>query len=609
MMAQGLGCYRTVEARKPSVCTNLKTSAVDPKFQSHLVSRNGTEVYHYPSPLHAVALHSPIFSNGELAPGFLQGQGPPVNNTDSLQRAQTASGTKNHGYIDRLLLRSLSKIQSDYQRRPAEAASVFPEVLLKNVSVVPPLQAQAADSSLESNQKELCVTPPSLERADLAKSSSRTVKAPEVPYRYSYPVATKEYSSDEVAAASLRRSHRHQGQHDSLARSVSESPHGDNAESRPQERAGPRRAPAAACSSSTEESRVLEAQPGHAASPQFVHAKFVPAGSERVKVRQADRKTKAVKLRRRTSEKPKTVRQHHGSGQKAREVGGGGPKGEQRKPGKGKAAQKPPPFYTEERRHGSGSDSSHSSPGLVDTSRGFPRQNLVPALTRSGKSRRLQSGDSEHPVDPRRKRQAAARWPSDVETVGAACPQRHVSRGPQAAGGPHMVRSASLKAGQWLGPHQAFRSSVSSGSFFHHLNARYPPVPFHVSSLYPPRCESEYSAECASLFHSTIAESSDGETSDNTTNRFGDSESSQSFQSLSDSDSSLSLDEEEQVDSQGEDRGLVWADGALGPTAAGQPLQRVPRPEPAACRIKASRALKKKIRRFQPASLKVMTLV
>lgn len=94
--------------------------------------------------------------------------------------------------------------------------------------------------------------------------------------------------------------------------------------------------------------------------------------------------------------------------------------------------------------------------------------------------------------------------------------------------------------------------------------------------------------------------------SDNTTNRFGDSESSQSFQSFSDSDSSLSLDEGDQVDSHEEEGGLVWAEAALGPTAAGLQL---PRPEPPTCRIKASRALKKKIRRFQPASLKVMTLV
>ncbi|XP_075875179.1 dapper homolog 2 [Nelusetta ayraudi] len=618
MMAQGLGCYKSADARKPSVCTNLKTSAVDPKFQSNLVSRNGTEVYHYPSPLHAVALQSPIFSNGELAtPGFLQGQGPPMNNTDSLQRAQMAYGTKNHGYIDKLLLRSLSKLhtdtgrdilqmRSDYQIKPTDVVSVFPEVPLKNVSVVKPLPPQTTDINLDSNPKEFSMTYSSLERAD--KNNMQTVKAPEVPYRYSYPVAIKEYSSDEVATASLRRSHKHQGQCDSLARSNSETRYGDNTESRPQERNGQRQELMMACNSSTEESRVFEAQPGHTASPEFVHAKFVPAGSERVKVRQADRKTKAVKLRRKNSEKPKMVRQHHGSSEKTREVGGGS-KGEQRISGKGKATQKSTTLYTEERKHGSGSDSSHSSPGLMYTNKNHPKQHPVPVVPKSSKSRRLHNVDYEHPVDQRKKRQGSAKWPSEVETIQASCAQRHMSKGPQAVGGVHMVRSMSVKSGQWLGPHRSFQSSISSNSFFHNLNARYPPAPFHMSSLYPPRCESEYSAECASLFHSTIAESSDGEISDNTTNRFGDSESSQSFQSFSDSDSSLSLDEDDQVDNKGEDRGLVWADGALGPTAAGQPLQRVPRPEPSACRIKASRALKKKIRRFQPASLKVMTLV
>lgn len=612
VMAHGLIGYKSIEARKASVSTNLKTSAVDPKFQSSLVSRNGTEVYHYPSPLHAVALQSPIFSNGELAtPGLLQGQGSQMSNTDSVQRAPVAYETKNHCYIDKLLLRNLSRVQtdagreilqmrSDYQMKPTEIVSVFPDVALKKVPMVQPLPAQTTDIILDNNPKEFCMTYSSLERTDSAKTHVQTVKAQEVPYRYSYPVATKEYSCDEVNSASLRRSNKPQGQYDSLARSNSETKYGDNSESRPQESSGQR--PVMVCNSRKEENRALEVQSCHAASPEFVHAKFVPAGSEQVKVRQADRKTKAVKLRRKTSEKLKTVRQHHGSGEKSREVSSGS-KGEQRISGKGKATQK----LTS---HGSGSDSSHSSPGVMYASKNHPKLNPVPVVTKSSKSRRQQHVDYEHPVDPRKKRQGAAKWPSEVETIQASCAQRHMSKGPQAAGGVYMVRSMSLKSGQWLGPHRSFQSSISSNSFFHNLNARYPPAPFHVSSLYPPRCESEYSAECASLFHSTIAESSDGEMSDNTTNRFGDSESSQSFQSFSDSDSSLSLDEEDQVDSQGEDRGgLVWADGALGPTAAGQPLQRVPRPEPSACRIKASRALKKKIRRFQPASLKVMTLV
>lgn len=613
MMGQGLGCYKPVDTRKPSVCTNLKTSAVDPKFQSNLVSRSGAEVYHYPSPLHAVALQSPIFSNG----GDLEGQGPLMNKADTLQRLQMAYESKNHGYIDKLLLRSLSKVQidtgreimqthSDYQMKPAEVVSVLPEVPQKNVSVVQPLQVQTTDISLDSKPKEFCVTYSSLERADNT-NNKQTVRAPEVSYRYSYPVATKEYSSDEVTTASLRRSHKPQGDYGSVGRSSSGSRFGDDPESRPQERSGQRQGPMMARHSSAEESHDFGVQPGHSGSPEFVHAKFVPAGSQRVKVRQADRKTKAVKLRRKSSEKPKMLRQHHGSsGEKTREVSGGS-KGEQRRSGKGKVTQKS--LYPEERRHGSGSDSSHSSPGLMYTNKVHAKPHNIPAVAKSSKSRRLQNPDYEQPVEQRKRRQGAAKWPSEVEMLQASCAQRHTSKGPQGLGSMHMVRSMSAKSGQWLAPQRSFQSSISSNSFFHNLNARYPPAPFHVSSLYPPRCESEYSAECASLFHSTIAESSEGEMSDNTTNRFGDSESSQSFQSFSDSDSSLSMDEEDQVDSQGEDRGLVWAEGALGPTAAGLPLQRVPRPEPSACRIKASRALKKKIRRFQPASLKVMTLV
>lgn len=264
--------------------------------------------------------------------------------------------------------------------------------------------------------------------------------------------------------------------------------------------------------------------------------------------------------------------------------------------------------HTEERRQGSGSDSSHCNLGLMYTHKLHPKPHPIPAVTKSSKSHRLQSLEYEQTVEQRKRRQGAAKWPCDVEMAQALCAQRQRSREPhvQAPGSMQMVRS-SARPGQWMGPPRSFQSSMSTNSFFHSLNARYPPAPF--PNHYPPRCESEYSAECASLFHSTIAESSEGEMSDNTTNRFGDSESSQSFQSISDSDSSLSLDEEDQVDSHEDERGLVWAEAALGPTAAGRPLQQLPPPEPSACRIKASRALKKKIRRFQPASLKVMTLV
>ncbi|XP_029305029.1 LOW QUALITY PROTEIN: dapper homolog 2 [Cottoperca gobio] len=622
MMAQGLSYYKSVDAKKPSVCSNLKTSTVDPKFHSNLVSRSGMEVYHYPSPLHAVALQSPIFSHGAepATAGPLEGQAAPVNSSDTHQRAQMTYETKTLGYIDKLLLRSLSKIQSesetlqthsDYHRRPTEVLTAFPEVSQKEVSVLQPPPAQTTKiSPRDIHQKRHCITFSIQEPADNARHN-QSVRAPEVSYRYSHPAASREYSSDEITTLSLRKNGKPQGEYTSVARSNSGNRCGDYPESMTQERKGYRQRSAMAHSSSTEESQGFEVHAGHRASPEFVHAKFVPAGSQRVKVTQGDRKTKAVKLRRKSSEKPRAMRQQHGysSGERTREANGV-TKGETRRSGKGKVTQKCTVTHSEERRQGSGSDSSHCSPGLMYTHKVHPKPHPIAAVTKSSKSRRLQCLEYEQPTEQRKRRQGAAKWPSDVEMLQASYAQRLRSKEPhaQAPGSMQMVHSMSARSGQWIGPPLTFKSSISSNSFLHNLNARYPPAALVMSCHYPPRCESEYSAECASLFHSTIAESSEGELSDNTTNRFGDSESSHSFKSFSDSDSSLSLDEEDQVESQ-EERGLVWAEAALGPTAAGQPLQQLPRPEPSACRIKASRALKKKIRRFQPASMKVMTLV
>lgn len=615
MMVQGLGYYKSVDARKPSVCTSLKTSAVDPKFQSNLVSRNGNEVYNFPSPLHAVALQSPIFSLGgdPAAPGLLEGQGPPMNSSDTIQRAQMGYETKTQGYIDRLLLRSLSKIQidtgteamqtqSECHRKTAEFGTVLPEISQADMSVVQTLPSQITNITPDNDQKRLCMTYSSQERADNT-NLKQPVKATEVSYGYSYPAAMMEYNADGATTSSLRKNDKPRGEHANIAGNNSENRCLDIPETRPQERSGQRQRMPMAHSFSTEESQSFEVQTGHTESPQFVHAKFVPAGSQRVKVRQADRKTKALKLRRKGNDKPRAVRQQQGysSGEKSRETNFG-TKGEQRRSSKGKVTQKGTTCYTEERRQGSGSDSSHSSPGVMYTHKVQPKPHPIPAV--KSKSRKPQSLDYEQPVEQRKRRQGAAKWPSDVEMFQASCAQYQKSK---VSGSIHVARSASSRSGQWMGPPHAFQSSMSSNSFLHILNARYPPAPFHMSSHYPPRCESEYSAECASLFHSTIAESSEGEMSDNTTNRFGDSESSQSLLFFSDSDSSLSLEEEDQVDSQEEDRGLVWAETTLEPMAT--ELQQLPRSEPSACRIKASRALKKKIRRFQPASLKVMTLV
>ncbi|KAG2457759.1 dapper homolog 1 isoform X1 [Polypterus senegalus] len=105
--------------------------------------------------------------------------------------------------------------------------------------------------------------------------------------------------------------------------------------------------------------------------------------------------------------------------------------------------------------------------------------------------------------------------------------------------------------------------------------------------------DSEYSAECASLFHSTVLDTSEDEQSNYTTNRFGDSESSVDEADFV-RDSSSSGDSEESG-------GLVWPQFGQAPTGPPQAEAFV--------KIKASHNLKKKILRFRSGSLKLMTTV
>ncbi|KAI3367092.1 hypothetical protein L3Q82_008126 [Scortum barcoo] len=96
--------------------------------------------------------------------------------------------------------------------------------------------------------------------------------------------------------------------------------------------------------------------------------------------------------------------------------------------------------------------------------------------------------------------------------------------------------------------------------------------------------DSEYSAECASLFHSTIVDTSEDERSNYTTNCFGDSESSEE-----------EYVEESTTTSDTEESG------------GGQEM--TPAQAKAFVKIKASHNLKKKILRFRSGSLKLMTTV
>ncbi|XP_003794465.1 dapper homolog 1 [Otolemur garnettii] len=114
--------------------------------------------------------------------------------------------------------------------------------------------------------------------------------------------------------------------------------------------------------------------------------------------------------------------------------------------------------------------------------------------------------------------------------------------------------------------------------------------------------DSEYSAECESLFHSTVVDTSEDEQSNYTTNCFGDSESSASEGEFV-GDSTTTSDSEESG-------GLIWSQ-----FVQTLPIQTVTapglrhNPTKTFVKIKASHNLKKKILRFRSGSLKLMTTV
>ncbi|XP_062270977.1 LOW QUALITY PROTEIN: dapper homolog 1, partial [Scomber scombrus] len=121
--------------------------------------------------------------------------------------------------------------------------------------------------------------------------------------------------------------------------------------------------------------------------------------------------------------------------------------------------------------------------------------------------------------------------------------------------------------------------------------------------------DSEYSAECASLFHSTIADTSEDDRSNYTTNCFGDSESSEEEyveESTTTSDTEESGGGGAGGGAGGKGRGRSQV-GAAGTRAAGQEM--TPAQAKAFVKIKASHNLKKKILRFRSGSLKLMTTV
>ncbi|XP_013004431.2 dapper homolog 2 isoform X1 [Cavia porcellus] len=533
------------------LCLGTDTPAhmMDPTYQRDLMSRGGREVYPYPSPLHAVALQSPLFTLAKETPGSHSHSPPrkpllvPRDQRTSLA-VPICEVSQPRAYIDRLLrLRGLGAsprgiLGEQGPPGPGDETSPFPQ--------------KPSDRKQDSGgQAEKLACAP-------GKGSMGMLAA---------------------SQAGQRNGLSHQGLTQLMGTPPLNSP--------PEERPKPR-------NSCTCEEIAVGPSPCSQVQQPHINCRLVPPRrlgcesplgapgysvhlpctaheSSLSRLRTAHPKTKTVKIRRRASDKvPRSGRQPLPL--------------PERHQGIHATPQQPSEWDLWHKPQGRGlrrrPSLAREAPGRsCSESTLYPMPLLIPLVVAQQQSYQA-SSQALFPADTRPLSSAARRkqrpWKSSMEISGKSCPASCVEP----------TRPAARRAS---GPQAQDRAALVR------QEAR------SESDL------SEHSAECTSLFHSTIAETSEEEASDHTTNCFGDQESSAS-------------DSEGSVQGRGSilelDQGVAGRGGQACPPAVPQPAPRAPAgtrpplpPVPRLCRIKASKALKKKIRRFQPAALKVMTMV
>ncbi|NXW66666.1 DACT2 protein, partial [Eurystomus gularis] len=562
--------------------------SVDPKFQNDLVSKNGIDVYPYPSPLHAVALQSPLFSLVGTSPEADLQASPskpmPSVTGPMLIRTRPTTEAKPGGYINKLL--QLTRCKGNNRADASEWVSTKsqPATMHQRLIITPSAggvkinssssQLEKQASSLESNKAERKLQREVLE-GECAKQQEAVGCVNEEQPSTRPDTEPSAVNSCYPAKSAARGSPLAEATESSTEYSSSCSQLCQEDSSLDSKAIQPRKLPLKRCGNA----RSANAG-GHerVTRSEFVHAQFVPAESHQVRVRFASSKTKAVKIKRRNSEKVLRSGKQAFCMEKAR-----GSHGAARLPAEWNQPQRPHGAKSLLRRPSYSGDMtgrSCSESSLFPVQVRLPTAPSRPELYRAS-ANALYSLEAACVDSANKKKQR--KWQSTVEisakahlaslssSFGLGAPKQPARR----AG---VLRTVSMRARSKSQRHGAYTKSESD--------------------------HSEYSAECTSLFHSTIAETSEGEISDFTANRFGDSESSESDSDGSSNSSSLALDYDE-----GDESELIWPEGSVRQSGTVQASSKPLPPVPKICRIKASKALKKKIRRFQPASLKVMTMV
>ncbi|XP_036726843.1 dapper homolog 2 [Balaenoptera musculus] len=517
------------KARAHPKATSFLCRGMDPKYQCDLVSKGGREVYPYPSPLHAVALQSPLFTLTKETPPS-DGHSPPsqplpgATGPSSIRTGLVLEAGPARAYIERLL-----RLQG---RGPPARGSVGERGPPGREASLSPQGLGGRRADTEGGlEKPVCARG----RAEVggeaqsgaARGHSLEQPGPMPPVRTLHPSSRPEEGPRPSRSCVHREARPGSpwlgcGQAPAPC-SPAQQPALDGWTGRgrsPGGGAGGEGPPRA---------------PGHCVHPHFAARGASPGGPP---------KAKPVKIKRGASDKSLRL---------------GGPQlqwgtlgGPQPPPESGGGLRRPALA-----REAPGRSCSESSlypvslfvPLLVARREGH--QGSAQALFPLEAAPLVATG-----VEARRKQR---RWQSSVEISARARPDPSL--------GPH--RPAARRGG---GPRPVCARPR-------------PRLPRQDARARSGSDGSERSAERVSLLRSTVAESSGDEASDHTANRFGDGESSGST-------------------SEGGGQG-GGSSSQRAPASSRPPLPPVPR----LCRVKASKALKKKIRRFQPASLKVMTMV
>ncbi|NXM73849.1 DACT2 protein, partial [Serilophus lunatus] len=562
--------------------------SMDPKFQNDLISKNGIDVYPYPSPLHAVALQSPLFSLVGTSPesDFQAPLSKPMPSVTgpNLIRTRPTTEAKPGGYIYKLLQLTRCKRNS----RADEWVSTKNQPATMHQRLITP---SAGGVKINSSSSQLEKQASSLESNNVEGKLSREVPEGECAKQQETMHCVNEEQPStrpdtEPSAANSCYPAKSAARGSPLAEATdSSTEHSSSYSQLCQEDSSPDSWNSRAVSSrklplKKRANSKLGNASGHdqVARNEFVHAQFVPAEFHQVRVKFASSKTKAVKIKRRNSEKVLRSGKQAFCAEKVR-----GSHGATRLSAEWNQSQKSQEVKNLMRRPSYSGDMTGRS---CSESSLFPVQVRLPTVPSGpelyGASVNALCSLEAACVDTANKKKqrkwqstveisAKAHLPSLSHSFGLGAPRQPTRR----AG---VLRTVSMKARSKSQHHRDDAKSESD--------------------------HSEYSAECASLFHSTIAETSEGEVSDFTTNRFGDSESSESDSDGSSNSSSLTLDYDE-----GDEGELIWPEDSVRQLRTVKVSSKPLPPVPKICRIKASKALKKKIRRFQPASLKVMTMV